>query len=113
MAARMLHGACAGGKAAARNLVFFCVKWRRQAMEATSCVRWVRAGFGQGSECSLPRVIACSFASQLDAVLELVAAKRIVIVDFLNSGVGDFLLKFVLKNASKSSFFALASSCNF
>ena len=31
MAAWMLHGACIGDEAGARNLVFFCVKWLRHA----------------------------------------------------------------------------------
>ena len=37
-------------KAGTGNLVFFCVQWLRPAMKGTSCVRRVRAGFGQGWE---------------------------------------------------------------
>ena len=37
-----LTGSCVGGKAGARNLVFFRVKWLQPAMKGTSCVRRVR-----------------------------------------------------------------------
>ena len=43
MAAWMLHGACAGKEAGARNLVFFRVKWLQPAMKGTSCARRVRS----------------------------------------------------------------------
>ena len=42
MAAWMLHGACVGEEAAARNLLFFRVKWLQPAMKGTSCVRRLR-----------------------------------------------------------------------
>ena len=38
----MLHRLCVGEEAAARNLVFFRVKWLQPAMKGTSCVRRVR-----------------------------------------------------------------------
>ena len=38
----MLHGACVGEEAGARNLVFFRVKWLQPAMKGTSCVRRLR-----------------------------------------------------------------------
>ena len=41
----MLHGACVGEEAGARNLVFFRVKWLQAAMKGTSCVRRVRLRF--------------------------------------------------------------------
>ena len=37
-------------EAGAGNLVFFRVKWLRPTMKGSSCVRRVRAGFGQGWE---------------------------------------------------------------
>ena len=37
MAAWMLHGACVGEEAGARNLVFLPVKWLQPAMKGTSC----------------------------------------------------------------------------
>ena len=40
----MLHGACVGEEAGARNLVFFRVQWLQAAMKGTSCVRRVRLG---------------------------------------------------------------------
>ena len=43
-----LTGTCVGGKAEARNLAFFRAKWLLPAMEATSCVRWVRLRSFQG-----------------------------------------------------------------
>ena len=42
MAAWLLHGACVGEEAGARNLVFFRVKWLQAAMKGTSCVRRLR-----------------------------------------------------------------------
>ena len=42
MAAWMLHGACVGEEAGARNLVFFRVKWLQPTMKGTSCVRRLR-----------------------------------------------------------------------
>ena len=44
MAAWMLHGLCFGEEAAARNLLFFRVKWLQPAMKGTSSVRRVRLG---------------------------------------------------------------------
>ena len=75
----MLHGACVGGKAGARNHMFIRVKWLQPAMKGTSCVRRVRAGV-----CVVHTVMAISmcFASscalQLHCVLESEVAKRIV-----------------------------------
>ena len=43
----MLHGTCVGGKARARNLVFFRVKWLQPAMKGTSCVRRLRVQWFQ------------------------------------------------------------------
>ena len=37
-----MHGACVRGKAGARNLVFFPVKWLQPAIKGTSCVRRTR-----------------------------------------------------------------------
>ena len=50
MAACLLYGVWFGEKAGARNFASFCVKWLQPAMKGTSCVRRVRAGFGQGLE---------------------------------------------------------------
>jgi hypothetical protein len=38
----MLHGACVGEEAEARNLVFFRIKWLQAAMKGSSCVRQLR-----------------------------------------------------------------------
>jgi len=43
MAALMLHGACVGEEAGARNLAFFRVKWLQAAMKGGSSVRRLRA----------------------------------------------------------------------
>jgi len=42
MAARMLHGACVGEEAGARNHVFFRVQWLQAALKGTLCVRRLR-----------------------------------------------------------------------
>ena len=56
----MLHGACVGEEAGARNLVFFRVKWLRPAMKGTLCVRgggWAVSSANVFLLCVLQRVV--------------------------------------------------------
>ena len=63
----MLHGACVGEEAGARNLVFFHVKWLQPAMKGTSCVRRVRFGSFRGQSvpplCSATSGCSCVHSS--------------------------------------------------
>ena len=88
MAAWMLHGLCFGEEDGARNLVFFRVKWLQAAMKGTSCVRWVRLS----SSVFCNKWLRQSCDSDLSA-------------DFSILALAIFLLKVLLKRASKSSFF--------
>ena len=83
----MLHGAGVGGKAGARNLVLFRVKWLQPAMKGTSCVRRVRAGVGVVRlVMAVSMCFASSCALQLHFVLEARVAKCIVMVTiYLNT----------------------------
>ena len=60
----MLHGACVGEEAGARNLVFFRVKWLQPAMKGSSSVRRVRFGLFRGQ--SVPPL--CSATSGCSCV---------------------------------------------
>ena len=70
----MLHGACVGGKAGARNLMIFRVKWLRPAMEATFRVRQVQLGPFRPR--SVPPL--CSAMSGCYCVGDLVADRNVM-----------------------------------
>ena len=126
----MLHGLCFGEEAGARNLVFFRVKWLQATMKGTSCVRRLRLR-------SVYRFFFAAVSRWLQAALGVLVCVRsyrvfwnlywsgciqaaIVICQEIVSILAliIFLLKFLLKSASKSYFFRLGVeirfwSCNF
>ena len=139
MAACMLHGLCFGEEAGARNLVFFRVKWLQPAIRLWSCnfrrhcayfycvlqlslCRWHCSGcvkVAWRSGCMRNTIFFCSWRSYI--VLEngcIKAAKVNCQQIFSILGLIIFLLKFLLKSASKSSFCRFGVeirfwSCNF
>ena len=74
----MLHGACVRGKAGARNLVCFRVKWLQPAMKGTSCVRRLRVRsfqrrIGSSSVCCNEWLFMCAY---FYALVEYLVADR-------------------------------------
>ena len=115
----MLHGLCVGEEAGARNRVFFRVKWLQPAMKATSSVRRLRPGsFGSfyvfcNNGCSCVRSSMRFLKLWLRIALEWLRQ-----ADFAILALVVFLLKIILKSASKSSFLCFGVeirfwSCNF
>ena len=114
----MLHGLCFGEEAGARNRAFFRVKWLQATMKGTSCVRRVRLGLLRAAAAC---VILLSFAAEdcksyWSGCIQ--AAKVICQQIFSILALIIFLLKFLLKSASKSSFCRFGVeirfwSCNF
>ena len=125
MAAWMLHGLCFGEEAGARNLVFFRVKWLQPAMKGTSSVRgrFCRELF---LLCVLQQVVvpvcvvlcvswSCGCWSHWHGCMNVAWAvywsgciqAAIVICQQIFSilALVIFVLKFLSKIASKSSFF--------
>ena len=126
----MLHGLCFGEEAGARNLVFFRVKWLQATMKGTSCVRRLRLR-------SVYRFFFAAVSRWLQAALGVLVCVRsyrvfwnlywsgciqaaIVICQEIVSILAliIFLLKILLKSASKWYFFRLGVeirfwSCNF
>ena len=79
----MLHGACVGREAGARNRAFFRVKWLRSDCDGCIKVAW-RHG------CSRNTIVFCRWT--LSIVLEWLheVCDSDLSGDFLNFGAGDF-----------------------
>ena len=125
----MLHGLCFGEEAGARNLVFFRVKWLQATMKGTSCVRRLRlrsvyrfflpqchGGFKLLWVCLCVRSYRVFWNLYWSGCIQ--AAIVICQEIFSILALIIFLLKFLLKSASKSYFFRFGVeirfwSCNF
>ena len=136
MAAWMLHGLCCGEEAGARNLVFFRVKWLQPAMKGTSCVRRLRFGSFRvqsvppmdfatsGCSCvrSSMRFLTLWWQIALEWLHECCMGYVVLCVSWRCGGRSQifailalviFLVKIVLKRASRSSFFRFGVEIRF